>query len=392
MPLRRERLDSITEGHLQALISNNVCERKALEYKTELPGNSDADKREFLADVSSFANASGGDMIYGIEAKSGVPARLNGLAIAGDKEILRLEEIIQNGVAPRIPGIATRAVPLQNSKFALIVRIPRSWALPHMVTFKNLSRFYSRNSAGKYQLDVSEIRAAFALSEVAAERIRDFRTARLGNIIAGEIPVALLTNPKMVLHIVPLEAFDPAARFDLSILASNLRNLRPINASGTSFRYNLDGFLTFSVVEPPRTASSYVQVFRNGIIEAVEASLLDDRDAGIPSLSYEQELLEALPRFLCCQEQLGVKPPLFIMATMLGVRGYTLAVSKRLSGIGRRHVHHIDRDVLTVPEVLVESFDCDPHQIMKPVFDAVWNAAGWKRSMNYNDEGRWVGQ
>jgi len=34
-----------------------------------------------------------------------------------------------------------------------------------MVVFKQLSRFYSRSSAGKHRLDVGEIRAAFALSE-----------------------------------------------------------------------------------------------------------------------------------------------------------------------------------------------------------------------------------
>ena len=32
-----------------------------------------------------------------------------------------------------------------------------------MVTYKGTSRFFARNSAGKYQLDVQEIRAAFRM-------------------------------------------------------------------------------------------------------------------------------------------------------------------------------------------------------------------------------------
>ncbi len=54
----------------------------------------------------------------------------------------------------------------------LVIRIPRSYGAPHMVTFQNTSRFYTRNSAGKHQLDVSEIRSAFALSETARSALR----------------------------------------------------------------------------------------------------------------------------------------------------------------------------------------------------------------------------
>ncbi len=68
--------DEIDESHLQALIENGYGERQTVEYKRELASGSDADKREFLADGSSFANAGGGDLIFGIEAEDGVPVRL----------------------------------------------------------------------------------------------------------------------------------------------------------------------------------------------------------------------------------------------------------------------------------------------------------------------------
>ena len=58
-----------------------------------------------------------------------------------------------------------------------------------MVTFKKTSRFYTRNSAGKYQMDVGELRSAFAASELLGERMHRFRTERLSKIIAGETPV-----------------------------------------------------------------------------------------------------------------------------------------------------------------------------------------------------------
>src|SRR5260370_6883015 len=215
-------LHSIKESDLQALIDNQVSEHRTIEYKEVLPGNADGDKKEFLADVSSFANASGGDLIYGIREQSGVPIELTGLELSDvDAEILRLESCILNGITPRLFRIVeTHHVALSwKNRYAIIIRIRESWTAPHMVTFKNDSKFFTRDSRGKHQLNVSELRSAFLLSETAAERIRNFRTERLGKIVAGEGAIPLNEHaPKLVLHIVPFEDFDPAARFNLFLL------------------------------------------------------------------------------------------------------------------------------------------------------------------------------
>jgi hypothetical protein len=50
--------------------------------------------------------------------------------------------------------------------------------------------------------------------------------------------------------------------------------------------------------------------------------------------------------------------------------------------------HLIDRDSLLTPEMLVESFDCDPAEVMKPAFDAIWSAAGYEKCKNYDKEGQ----
>lgn len=54
-----KHLDKIDLNDLEQLRSNAVLEGKTIEYKKLLPTNSDADRKEFLADISSFANASG---------------------------------------------------------------------------------------------------------------------------------------------------------------------------------------------------------------------------------------------------------------------------------------------------------------------------------------------
>ncbi len=75
-------LTEIDENDLHVLIDDKVAERKTIEYKRDLPRNSYKDRKEFLADVSSFANTVGGYLIYGIDAKQGIPVDLCGVEIA----------------------------------------------------------------------------------------------------------------------------------------------------------------------------------------------------------------------------------------------------------------------------------------------------------------------
>ncbi len=177
-----KNVDQITEEDLQGLIDNSVLQGKTIEYKQSLARNSESDRKKFLADISSFANANGGDLIYGIieDRKTGIPKVLRGLTIENvDQEISRLDSMIRDGIDPRIIGVTIKAVGLSNSRKALIIRIPKSWISPHRVTFKGYDKFYSRSANGKYPLDVGELRVAFTLSEAVTERIRRFREDRL---------------------------------------------------------------------------------------------------------------------------------------------------------------------------------------------------------------------
>jgi predicted HTH transcriptional regulator len=65
MALNNIPLGEITEGHLRRLIAAQAAESLHMEYKRETYGANDDQRREFLADVSSFANAAGGDLIKG---------------------------------------------------------------------------------------------------------------------------------------------------------------------------------------------------------------------------------------------------------------------------------------------------------------------------------------
>ncbi len=386
-----KRIEDITENDLQELIDRKEVEGKTIEYKRSLPGNKDSEKIKFLAAVSSFANSSGGDLIYGIAEDKGIPKALDGLAIDSfDEAKLRLENLIRDGIEARIPSLSISQIPLSNSNLAIVIRISKSWIGPHRVRYQGHDKFYSRNSAGKYPLDVAELRIAFNLSETITERIRNFRRDRISNIVANETPILLPDTAKIVLHLIPINAFSSAQSLDIDKIASNSEQLHPITSyGGWNYRYNLDGFLTHSIYTEDR-AHSYVQLYRNGIIEAVEASILRPRgkELLIPSILYEQKLINSFSNYLSVLRTLTVDPPIFVFLTLLGVKGYRMG-SSRIDDLDE--LHAIDRDIILLPEIPVENYQALAEDVLKPCFDSIWNACGFRNSWNYKD-GKWVGR
>lgn len=384
-----KQLEKIDLDDLKQLQNNAVSEGKTIEYKQKLPTNSDGDRKEFLADISSFANASGGDLIFGITEENGSPKSIDGVEIANvDEEIRKYENIIRDGIEPRIV-FATRAVNVSGQKFAFIFRVDKSWTGPHRVIYKGHDKFYSRNSAGKYALDTNELKIAFNLSQTLTEQITKFKTERVSQLFSDNLSLPFYDGGKIVLHLVPLESFSPNYSIDLKPIIKEPAKLKPIYTSGWSPRINLEGVLSYAGGRSEKS-HSYVQLYRNGIIEAVEGLILH---AGrekkiIPSLTYELELLRSLDAFLKLLKELGVNMPIVIFLTLIGAKNWEMGVD-RMKFWGNEY-YKIDRDILQLPETIISSYDTEPKDILRPMFDLIWNACGYERSYNFDDAGNWV--
>src|SRR5690348_14919477 len=112
MALMHIPLDQIAEAHLKALIEAGAPETLHIEYKRETYGGNDESRREFLADVSSFANARGGDLLIGMAAENGIPTALSPFTGNADIEVQRLDNIARSGLEPRVPNLRVRTVPV----------------------------------------------------------------------------------------------------------------------------------------------------------------------------------------------------------------------------------------------------------------------------------------
>ena len=376
---------SIAESDLLDLIANKVDERKTLDYKRDLPGTTDKDRNEFLNDLCSFANTAGGHLIFGMEDDNGIPTGIRGLGAAvPDKEILRLEGMREAGIRPRIPGVEFHAVPLESGSYVLVVRIPRSWAAPHMTEH----RFWGRNSKGKYRLDVDELRTLYAVKETVAERARLFWIDRVNRVTAGETAMPLGDGGKIMLGLFPISSFDPSRPLSMPprLPQDLMFTLRRDGGYGST--YNLDGLVNWGSASAG-TYTWYTQIFRTGGLEFVDGLKLASHGGApiIPSVGYETMLVEVLGKLFKTLSFMSEEPPAVCSVALVGIGEHSFADSNYMPSNRK-----LGRNVLMLPPVMIESFDVEPAVILKTLFDMVWNAFGFEGSRNYTKEGNWKPQ
>lgn len=380
-------INNITKDDLDGLIADQIPEGTTLEYKESLSLGKRAVRKEFVRDITAFANTRGGDIVYGIreDRDRGVPKELCGIPLANpDAWKQDLENLIRDGTAPRIYGMQIGdPIAVGSDRFAVVIRIPRSFNAPHMVICGGDFRFYYRGNARREILDVAGLRTLFGMADTVGARTQAFRAERLSKIHAEDTPVPLVHGPKYVVHLVPFDAFTFQTRYDLSRFAAHPEELAKAGRWQASIglersRYNFDGLVTYLPHhDETQPCEWYTQCFRNGIIEAVNMehnSSSRGEEEGSVGIEYEGYVSSAASKYLKIQRDMGVAPPVFALLTLLGVKGRKLSRRDRdLYG------EPFKEDNLVLPEVVMEDFECDVSKQMEPAFEIVWNAAGLPR-------------
>lgn len=369
-----QALDKITVADIQYLLDQRVAESKTLEYKRELPGGKDQDCIHFLKAISAMANTDGGDLIYGIAADNGVPIDMRGIpSIDEDKIKLRLSQLCQSGLAPRVTKLEMKYVPITEENSVLIVRLGKSLNSPHRVIHSGHNNFYARNSAGSYPLDVNELRDAFNLSGDISERVRTFITNRLIQIDSNQAPLPIMEAGKVVLHVIPLASFT-----DKSSITFNFQDIHNpgFHTLSGSFNYslrNLEGAVYYDQYDDQIEA--YTQVFRNGIIESAYALRVQEGETLDFNGEYlEQKIQESLINYLDTLYSYGVLAPYYIFISFINITGYKMTSHTRFH-LSRRATTQ-NRLGFTLPELVLDTHNFNLKQDLNPIFNLMWNAFG----------------
>ena len=390
----QKKINEIVLSDIQELIDLAIEESRTIEYKKEIKIITDSEKKEFLADVSSFSNTNGGDLIFGIEATGGVPSALTPLIISDlDAQKLQLESIIRTGINPRISFILHSIETGIANEYIFLIRISESWNKPHRVTHSGSNRFCARNSAGKYDLDVTELRQAFTLSDGIEKRMQDFKNERLIVLETEQNVLPLSSKNLIVLHLLPVESFSTRINLERELLLSlesETSLFKPMYSSGwNSPRLNLEG--TFSYSGGSAHPHSYIQLFRNGCLELVESSILErDSHNFIPYVLYEKEVIDGFKKGIDILKKIGINTPVLLSMSLLNVDGLTMAENRASGRIRREDPHPIKQKNLILPAIMLNEYDENIEHLLEPVFDLVWNACGLPKSENYDANGNFL--
>lgn len=397
-------IEQIDEGDLIRLVGN-ASESQTLDVKRNLyQFNNDGTEKprwkvEFCADLTSFANAFGGWIICGIDEESGQVSELCGLDpnFDMDGEILRLQQIANTGIEPRIPNLRFRAVNLASSSNSnsnskvLLIYIPRSFIGPHRV--KETSKFHFRNSNGKHEMSVDELRIAFNLLENLTDRVRKFSKERI-NLLASndyheDIPVMLGEGPRIVLHSIPLTTLSLGTGVELrsfEFIDKSLDDYEMRTAFAYKRRFNYQG-IVIPFFYPDDKAAEYFQVFRNGVIEYLFLPGGSSNDTQIVIHAIENSALVAVEIIMKMQQNLGIEPPMAILLGLVNVKGFKWFFHNRQDRAYAKS--DINQSKLILPDVIVSTFEENCKSVMKPLFDILWNTAGFARSQSYDRDGNW---
>lgn len=206
MKINNKNFQDWTEEDIRTLLGNDGCrEGQFLDYKRTFEFLEASDKQqkikgknEFCNDVCSFANADGGDLLFGIVEKDGVAQNI--MPVKGIKNCDKFELELRNmllPVQPSMPNVEFRFITVDDG-YVVIVHIEKGIFKPYMtVEDQTVFRFFVRHGNRKDAMSYSEISNNFLHAASLSAEIKRFRKERLSELLEDN------TGMFGVIHVIP---------------------------------------------------------------------------------------------------------------------------------------------------------------------------------------------
>jgi hypothetical protein len=92
-------------------------------------------------------------------------------------------------------------------------------------------------------------------------------------------------------------------------------------------------------------------------------------------------------RYLALLRRLGVEPPVRVFLTLIGVAGHSFPIwNVRMLHQGAPRVRE---DIINLRGPALDSFEVAVPRAFRQLFDRLWNAFGYPRCLDYDEDGAW---
>ncbi len=153
-------LDLKKKSDLQQLVDEGLEESLTLDYKdSRALSREGKNPDEMCKDVTALANSAGGQLVYGIEEDTITkkPSRVDDGVT--DPKITRewIEQILNSRVQPRLTGITTTRIDMDNGQYGYVISVPQSQAAPHQAPDKRYYRRFDLQSVPMHDYEIKDI-------------------------------------------------------------------------------------------------------------------------------------------------------------------------------------------------------------------------------------------
>lgn len=385
-------ISELTLSDVVALVESSTLEGLQLDYKEDIDLRSDDTCTSFLEDVVAFANTAGGDIVIGVPEKrdsagrsTGSPGNPIGIHVPSrDSFKLSVENLTRDRIEPRLGGLGFAFLPLENGRFVVVIRVPKSYRFHFVRRSKGWLKALGRNSAGNFTLDGAQIRDGILGADALPQRMAAFRQERLVKILTNSGPKPLPDVGKLVIHLIPEAAFRGSGP-QIALSSRGMPLFKGPFTSLTNRAFNFDGLLAWT--EWNDQAQAYLQVFRNSVIEGVETELGGTATDGTLHFNAQLDgyIVNGILRYLEAARAFSMELPIYVAVSIVGAKDYVFYTKS--PRIPRTRV---DRDYVALPEVELNDLDIshrDMALMMRPTFDILYQSFGHAGSWNYDADG-----
>ena len=272
--LSSAQVQQLDKSSLFEFLSLRMTEGSQIDYKEDLSPESKYEKyKEFLKDITAFANAHGGLALLGVKEPSDylTPDKQTVGIVNGDEKAKDLERVAATSIDPRIPGLLIKSVNIQNDRYVIIVYIPPSLIRPHMVSYQKHRSFYIRHSESSVPMTTHEIRDTVLGSVTSEARARSY--AQEEELEA--IEYVIHERPAFLLQAVPLLSLE----YPWEVLSPLIVNI--VRGEGRNEKFEYDHFGLKSAISPTPTLKGVLgresreyeawltEIHRSGFVQAI---------------------------------------------------------------------------------------------------------------------------
>lgn len=392
MLFRGKKLSELQEQDFQRLKDNEVQERDTIEYKRDMYGNSDEDKREMLRDITSMANHHGGHIVIGIEEDDeGIPTNVVGIEAGNHVE--RIRGSCLDNIDKRIVGLDIEDISLSNRRVVVVISIPESINVPHIVTYRGLNQFWKRHGRQKDKMTIDEIGEAFDKRLSNLNRLDRFlftRKAEILESIGDKTYMVISSSPAYLRDEVIFDMHDQDLRGIITNPPQLVKGMGNINCGlpyPTINGLRADNRSPFYSDVPAE--GDYIEVYSTGYIEygqLIECPkpITQDKDLGLYFASeyHTAHIVNFMRLIERIYEIYLPLTPLVVNFAIYNAKGMRLATGGRYDKRVRWQKQHFE-----LGKFYAENLPEERKLLTKTICDRLWQAFHYERATVFDDSG-----